>query len=275
MAKKTIIAKKDATLPKTRFAQLGDIIKNDFSLVVDICLFNLLFSSILIILFVFEYLSFMSLSSYEFEKVFPIVFYFGLMEIIPFAIKGIGKGASYSLLKKRIFNEGCMLSATFFKNIKENYKHYFVMYLLVGISFWISSSGIIYFIYLNANSFIKGFGIGILLLYFILRYVAAEYYLIIDNLYVLKIKDGIKNAYSFVFSSIFVSIIYTIIALVIPITLIIINYYVMIIFMVIYLLFYDGFLMLIANLYTYTLCDKYINKDNYKDYVNKGLYKED
>ena len=273
--KKEMIPKQDATLPSSRRKQFVDIFKNDFFLLVDICLFNQLFSIPLIVVLFLEYVSLSSVETYTFEKVFPIIFYMGLIAIIPFALRGLAKGASYGLLKKRIFNEGFMISSLFFKNIKNNFAHYFFSYLILGVGYFISSSGIIYFLYLDANSFIKGLGIGIFILSFVLRFVAVQYYLMLDNLYVLSFKDGVKNAYSFTFMTLLPSFVYIIMALIIPISLMVINYWVMIIVVCIYLLFYDGLMMLIANLYGYTKFDKYINKEHHQEYVNKGLLKEE
>ena len=272
--KKIIKERKEATLPSTRKEQLKDILKTDFALIIDICLFNLLFSLPLIAIAVLSYIALMS-ENMDIVALRGITFYMGLFSIIPFGIRGLAKGASYGLLKKRLFNEGCLIGNTFFTNLKKNFLHYFFSYLLLGIAFFITTNGTFYFLLLPTNAVVKGLGVGILILYFILRYAAIHYYLNLDNMYVLTFHEGIKNAYHFVFMTFIPSLLFVIMAFIIPVILIILNYWVMMIMVFVYLLFYDGFMMTIASLFSFSKFDKYINKDNYPEYVKKGLLKEE
>ena len=97
--KRIIKERKDATLPSTRKEQLKDILKNDFALIIDICLFNLLFSFPLVAIAILSYIAIMS-ENMDIVALRGITFYMGLFSIIPFGIRGLAKGASYGLLKK-------------------------------------------------------------------------------------------------------------------------------------------------------------------------------
>lgn len=273
--KNKVKEKEEFILHKTRKEQLKDILKNDFSLLVDISLLDLLFSLPLYLLFFLQFKFLLALEELTFNKAFPIVFYLGLVAIILFALKGLAKGASYALLQKRIFNEGFIIIPTFFKQIKYNFTSYFFSYLILGFSYFLTSSLILYFIYLNANSFVKGLGIGVLLLGFLICYISTQYFLNLTNVYELSFFQGMKNAYSFTLISFLASILFFIFIVLLPFYLFTLSYVVIGIAIGIYILFYNGFSMLVFSLYSVFKFDTYINKENFPSYYKRGLLKED
>lgn len=262
-------------LPQTRFKQLIDILKSDFSLVLELSLVIALFSLPLYVSLVFEYLSLSMLESITFEKVFSIFFYFSLIEIVCLSVRGIGKGAVYEVYRKRIYNEGCFIMPILFKAIKKNWYKYMLSYFIMGLSLMALKLGSLW-IYFNAsNVFARGFGIGVLVLYFFMRFSISNFSIHMENVYELKLLDKYKNSISFSFLSLFFNLPIFILFIVAPALLSLLGYIVLIIIIVLYAPFLEGFMALTQSIMMIRQYDKYIDKENYPDHYRLGLQKEE
>lgn len=261
-------------LPKTRKQQFKDILKNDFALIVDISLLQGLFSIPLIVIFSVLIFMLTNLNDYSLETIYPLVFYFSLASIIFFGLRNMARNATSGLLIKRIYNEGCFIIPTFWNKIKENGLKSFFVGLFEGICFFMFSSFTTYLIYLPIKEIPKGLAIGMLALLFFFTTLAKEYFNSFSNIYELKFKDLLKNSYLFTLLCFPFSLLYFLCSIIIPVGLIMLSQYLVLIVVMILVLFYDGFWQLIISLYSIKKFDKYINKDNYPDYVDKGLQKD-
>lgn len=262
-------------LPSTRKRQFKDILKYDFALVVDISILQGLFTIPLIVLFIIQINILTSLSELSFELVFPVMFYFSLIEIVFFGIRNISRSATCGIMIKRIYNEGCFIIPTFYQKLKENGLKSFFMGFIEGLCFAIFVIVSTYLLYLPIKPVAQGLAIGMLALLFMFSFLTLEYFNNFINVYELRFKDLIKNSYSLVFLTLFASLLYFVLVIIVPFSLILISRYLMILVIMINCLFYDGFSQLISSLYAINKFDKYINKDNYPDYVGKGLSKKE
>ena len=262
-------------LPKTRFKQLGDILKSDFSLVLELSLIIALFSLPLYVSLVFEYLSLSMLEEIIYQKVFSIFFYFSLFEIASLMIRGIGKGAVYEVYKKRLYNEGCFIMPILFKAIKRNWYKYMLSYFILGLSLMLLKVGSVWLYFNTSNVFARGLGIGVLIVYFFMRFSISNFSINMENVYELKLIDKYKNSISFSFLSLFFNLPIFILFIVGPFCLTLLGYIVLIILIVLYAPFLEGFMALIQSIMMVRQYDKYIDKDNYPEHYRLGLQKEE
>lgn len=267
------VASKDANLPKNRKELLKTIIKDDFGLIVDVSLVSFLFS---IPLLAVSGISLFILSAGEFkayEDITPLIFITSLVSIICFMILYMGKIALYGVIKKRAFNEAGLFNETFKDVFKDNFKKGLFIGFIVGLSYFIGINGTIYFAITKLHFLIKGLGIGLSILLFFLFKISGEYFCCLNNYYDLKIKDGLRNSIYLTIMDLFVSILLFIITTILPLILIYLSNISFIILATFTYIYLEGLVISIFTLRSHFLFDISINKTNYPEMVNYGLYK--
>lgn len=258
-------------LPKNRVQLFFDILKNQWSSLL-ILSFTTLLVFMLLIISRYQNISIISniISSDMENKNYHIQFAYFIhyaINIVIIIIIGIYLSGMMRVFKKMSYNEGFFLGADFFKGVKENIKEYLIIYTIYGIlCFMVESLSINY---LMADSMLYylfkiinyGFLLPILLICSCLSTIYS------DNIFK-KIKISfllyIKNFFKIIFALIIM--ICPLLSLIMGST--IVQLFVPIIYCLIYLpLSLLGFLIMMNGVF-----DKYINKENFPDLVNKGMY---
>ena len=261
----------DATLPKTRKELFKTIVKDDFYLLAELSLLLFLFSIPLAAVFIGEILMISGATSPDASLIFSICFFCGLIEIPLFGVRYIARYAAFGVMKKRVHNEAGYIGELFFGTLKKGALRGFLIGCVLGVVVFAWQTASVFVIAYNANTWIKGLGIGATTLVFMLTYGAAEYFLSIDNFYELKFSGALKNGFSFAIMHFPLTLIYFAVTMGVPFGLTVISTWSLIAVGAVFALWGDGFTVLAVTLFSHQLFDKYINSVYYTDYINKGL----
>ena len=263
----------DAELPRTRKRLFGRIIKEDFYLLVDLSLAEALFSLPLAVALIFEYLFIVNVEV-SFSSVFPIVFYMGLICTPCFGIKYVGRNACFSVMKKKAHNEGCFIAPQILSAVRTSGTRSFFNGLTVGISAFICAVGTVYLLYFS-ETFFKWAGIGVLILQLAVLFGAAEYFCASENFYQLKFFAQRKNSFAFALIAFPATIAHFTFFFGVKFFAALFSPWLAIACVFLYALFLNGLSVAAATLFAHRTFDIHINKNNYPEYVGKGLYKGD
>lgn len=271
--KKEIVQMNDAGLPKTRRELFKQIMKRDFALVADCSLLNFLFSLVLYGAFIFEYMLLTRLENMQYNDMFQVLFYGGLIAIAGFMLRAVGRTGNYGVLVKRAFNEGCLVGAQFKRSVKENCGSAVVFGLITGVSYLIMTCGSLHYMYNSDNSVAKGFGIGICVLQFMVVFLASEYAYCEQQVYELPKAYCIRNGVLFTFMSFLPEFAWFTADMVLPFALCLLPLPVPAFVLVVWGTLVNGILQLAGCLFALDRFDKHINAANYPDRVGRGLAK--
>ena len=265
------VQENDATLPKTRMELFKTVVKDDFYLLAELSLLMFLFSIPMAAIFVGELLMITGARDATASTVFSICFFCGLIEIPLWGVRYIARYSAYGVMKKRVHNEAGYIGELFFGCMKKNALRGFLVGCLLGLVVFVWQIASVFVIAFNANTWIKGLGIGATTLLFMIVYAAVEYFLSVDNFYSLPFSGALKNGFSFAIMHFPVSLLYFFVTMGIPFLVTMLSSWALIAVAAVFVFWGDGFTVLVATLYSHTLFDKYINSVYYTDYINKGL----
>ena len=266
------VAAEDAQLPSTRTQLFGRLIKEDFYLLVDLSLVEVLFSLPLIVALAFEY-AFLTSVEVRLDTVFPIVFYMGLISAVGWAIKYIGRNACFSVMKKKVCNEGCFITPEIMRSIREGGLKSAVNGLIAGLSAFAAASGSVYLLFVS-DTFLKWAAIGVLILQFILVFGMAEYFCVSENYYDLKFFAQLKNSFSFSIMSFPLTVLHFIAVIGVKFIFSLFAPWLAIVGLLVYFLGGYGLTVGAATLVGHSMFDKHINMKYYPEHVGRGLYKQ-
>ena len=262
----------EATLPKTRKQLFFRLLKEDFYLIIDLSLVEALFSLPLIATLVFEYV-FLTGVSVKVENVFPIVFYTGLISCVGWAIKYVGRCACFSVMKKRVHNEGCFITSEVIRSIKTSGVKSAFNGLIAGFSAFIAQVGSVYLIMVSTTP-LKWFAVGALALQFVLVFGAAEYFTASENFYELSFGVQWKNSFFFSAMTFPLTFVHFSLTIALPFAVTIFSPWAAIVAAAVYSITGNGLSVLAATLVAHGVFDKFINQEHYPEYVGKGLSKD-
>lgn len=259
-----------ASLPRTRRVQFLDCFKMNYRLILKCGLMLLLFFSPMILFSLFAdlyYVSLMSQSTEEIEQTQLLYNYLlnaGLIICSIVAIIGI-TGVIY-ILRNFIWGEGIYFKSDFSIGIKQNYGKNAIFAGIFSIFYALS-----YFIYsLFPDAIVSLLPIIMFALIFLPIYF---WVILLNNLYQSKWPGLLRNGLYFYIKTIGWSLLEILMPLsllgllFIPFELVWLKYIILIAFIV----FAFPIILLIMVLYSTSVFDKAINKDNYPDYYLRGL----
>ena len=259
-------------MPSTRLQLFVRILKDDFYLLVDLSLIEALFSVPLIVVLAFEYVFLIGVEV-RFDTVFPIVFYMGLAAIPCFGIKYVGRNACFSIMKKRVHNEGCFISAQVVSSIRSSGIKSLINGLIAGLSAFIAAAGAVYILFV-ADTFFKWIGIGAIILQFAIVYGAAEYFSASENFYDIKFFGQLKNSFSFSIMTFPITLAYFALTVGLKFVLSLFAPWLAILTVAVFSLVLNGLSVAAATLLAHHQFDLHINAVSYPEYVGKGLLKK-
>ena len=259
-----------ASLPRTRRVQFLDCFKMNYRLILKCGLMLLLFFTPMVLFSIFADLFYVSLMSQSTEEIaqtqllYNYLLNVGLILCSIVAIIGI-TGVIY-VLRNFIWGEGIYFKSDFALGIKQNYGKNAIFAGIFSIFYALS-----YFIYsLFPDAIVSLLPIVICALIFLPVYF---WIILLNNLYKSKWTGLLRNGFYFYIKTIGWSLlgILTPLSLLgllfIPFEFVWIKYIVLIAFIV----FAFPIILLIMVLYSTSVFDNAINKDNYPDYYLRGL----
>ena len=259
-----------AMLPRTRKAQLGDVFKMNYSVLLKcgLLLFVFFIPLLAYSLFMdFYYMSLMQYTTEDIEQTRTLFFYFLYSGItlltlpVIVAISGITH-----ILRNLIWGEGIYFASDFGAGIKQNAPKNLIFGFITGVLFFIS-----YFVSTLFNVSIISY---LPLILFTIIFLPTYFWMLfLNNTYSSNWTSLVKNSFFFYIRHIGWSLLGLLMPLCLvgllfmPLALIWLKYIILTLFIV----FIFPIIFLIMTLYTTSKFDQYINKEYYPDYYMKGL----
>ena len=266
---------KYSSLPTSRKEAFKDVYRHNFKNITLSGLMLLLFAVPLIVFLIFmDYgKTGMTLQRYSEKELIAVLLLWDiivnvgvvvLLYVVLIALMGVTR-----VLKLLVWQEGIDFFYDFKVGIKENIKHFSLLYLFSALLFLGT-----YFVYIFLLNFI--IGIWLIILFDIVFVSLFLWALFVINVYQTTLWNYIKNAAFFFSRSILLTILFVILitfpffSIFIPLSgvTIVVKYSLIIIMLV----FYYPFMNIVGYLYSLSKFDTFINKDNYPEIYRKGLY---
>ena len=273
-----------SSLPATRKETFKDVYRNNFMNIFK-CGVMLLISFLPLIIFmvVMEINKMaLNLNYYTEEELFGVLFIWDLIVhlgfVILFILVVVALSGIFRVLKLLVFQEGIDFFYDFKRGIKENFKQFFLLYLFYILFYLLTY--ILQLFFLN-----QLIGVMTLILFNIVFTPSLIWGLCSMNVYDAPINTHIKNAFFFYTKTFGWSFLYLImVTLIIMVSFLFyenilaigMNFIFIIIknlVLIFMLLFYYPFLLIVGLLYSNSKFDLFINKDNFPEIYQKGLYK--
>ena len=264
-----------SSLPTSRKEAFKDVYRHNFKNITLSGLMLLLFAVPLIVFLIFmDYgKTGMTLQRYSEKELIAVLLLWDiivnvgvvvLLYVVLIALMGVTR-----VLKLLVWQEGIDFFYDFKVGIKENIKHFSLLYLFSSLLFLGT-----YFVYIFLLNFI--IGIWLIILFDIVFVSLFLWALFVINVYQTTLWNYIKNAAFFFSRSILLTILFVILitfpffSVFIPLSgvTIVVKYSLIIIMLV----FYYPLMIIVGYLYSLSKFDTFINKDNYPEIYRKGLY---
>lgn len=258
-------------LPRTRMALLKDILHYRFFDVVYASLYMLLFFLPAVMWLVFVNYSPLSI----FDNIYNPLIVYGVLAIL-IALGGPGVGGAFYFFKKLVYSEGSNIHRDFFTGLKENYRFYFLAFLVIGASYGILHFGsVVFYLDQNISQTVSTILIGVMYGGLLLIINATLFASAEQVIYINTYSRALLNGFKFVIGDFFRSFGLLLLTLIPFFIYEFVSSFIMEwVSIGVYGLFYFGFSVLLFTLYTHSVFDKTINKKYYADLIRKGLSDE-
>ena len=264
-----------SSLPTTRKEAFKDVYKHNFKTIFSSGVVLLLFSLPLFIFLIVMSFARLGITPEKYSEeilssvllVWDLILNAGvvlLLYLIFIALMGVMR-----IIKLLVWQEGINFKHDFSEGIKENFKHFSLVYLFIGLIYLVT-----YSVYIFLLNFV--FGLALLLLFIIIFVPVLFWSMMTINVYKTTLSNYLKNAVFFYTKTVGWSLLFTLFVIwpfflvFLPISgyVFLVKYPILLLMMV----FYYPFLLVVGTLYAYSKYDFYINKDNYPEIYQKGLY---
>lgn len=262
---------KAVKLPKNRWQMFWDIIKNNLSLIVNLSLLCSLFALPLIGVYTLAYK--MTIAALGGEnavaKIFSTVLYLSVLAIPCYSVWFLGLNGAFAVMKKRAWNQGCVIRSTFWSSIKSGKSA--ALGAIVGAAVALATVGSMYLLVYGTSAVQQGLGIGVCIAFVLLAAATSAYFLAGNNLYELSFGGLLRNSVAFCWMALLRNLALDAIFVALPVVLIVIHPISAFVTLFVIVLFWQGIAVCAWTLLAHNLFDKHINMQSYPDYVNKGL----
>ncbi len=194
------------------------------------------------------------------------------VNILLFGVAGIGFGGAIHVLQKLVWNQLAMLS-DFFEGMKKNIAKYIFWGILLGISFFIFEFVVSGMPLTNLNTFVRMLLYGLAFLQLVLFAIFISYLFLQNEYYYLDPFHIVTNAFKFTIKS-FIPMVGFILGIMLPYFLIFIHSFVINIVATFLFLFLVSFGLIPLILHANYQFDKNINKDQYPEIYDRGVYRQ-
>ena len=264
-----------SSLPTTRKEAFKDVYRHNFKTILSSGLMLLLFATpLLVFLFIMDLGKLgMTPDRFSEEELRGVLFLWDIIvnsgAVILLYVVLIGLMGLMRVLKLLVWQEGIDFFHDFKVGVKENFKHFSLLYLIFAILFALT-----YSVYIFVLNFLVG--IWLMVLYIIVFVSIGIWALFVVNVYQCSLWNYLKNAVFFFSKSLLLSIPFVIL-LVLPfffvfIPLSIVTFSIKYPVILVMAIFYYPFLIIVGFLYSFNKFDEFINKENYPEIYRKGLY---
>ncbi len=257
-------------LPINRKQQFKEILRYHFAEIIYASLFTFIFAVPLLAWTIF--VSYFSLFQ---DGTLMSLIAIQLGMLVSILILGVGISGGLYFFKKLIWNEGVFINQDFFIGVKKNYKDFLKLFLIIGIVYFFLHLGIESISHLELSKEIKSIFMGggyalFILLSFIHLFMQSQ-----NILYQGTIAAFFKNGIRFVFGTILKSTgVFALIMLPFFTYEFIPFLSAKIVTLIICMVFYFGFIELLLMLYSISVFDETINKNQYQEVRYKGINKK-
>ncbi|MBP5216279.1 MAG: hypothetical protein J6038_00400 [Bacilli bacterium] len=260
-------------LPKNRFLLFWDLVIHQWrSLFVVSLLMTLFALPFFAVFYLFQNLiSAAEAQGVDAAGIYALSFYWALALIPGVAILHIGIACAFEVGKGFSFQEGVLPGQLFFLALREKWWKALILGLISGVLFFASMVGALSFLMVaSAKPILAGIGIGALVLLYLTIECAFFFTLTQMTIYENTLLASLRNGFIFSFVRLPLNFLffllfpgsYFILLFVHPIA----SY----VALGVYALF-SGFGILIWNIYSNGLFDKFINREYYPELVGKGM----
>ena len=206
-----------------------------------------------------------------YSKMLQLINFKNLINLPLFAIAGIGIGGSIHIFQKIIWSDIVFIS-DYFENFKKNVIKYLIFGLILGIGYLIYQS-MFYMAYYFPSDAIRNIGLYALSILIFAFIAVFDCFLFMQNeVYNVKFFNLIGNAIKFTFNSFIPILGFGAIAFLPYILVYFENLTLDGVSVMLFILFYSPS-QLCLILFSNHQFDKYINKNNFPDIVDKGIYR--
>lgn len=263
------------SLPKNRKELFFDLLAHrKMTLFTLSCFTFLFFIPLAADLFVFNFFETAAIDAAESEQLFSLIFYSMLIMIPCMVIGFLGFAGAFYVAKKLAWQEGVIVPIDFFKGIKENWVHALIDGLIFGIAlFGFVIGGTYLFIFAPVHAVVKGIGIGGLILVLLLLGIITALDCTQSVYYSNSYFRTFRNSFSFLGLLNWKVLVLFLVSTGGVITLCLFNMITLGVGLFLFAIL-NSVVIMLYTLIAHSAFDKYINKDHYPEFVNKGLYKE-
>lgn len=278
--KRAIHAKTDFTnenLPHNRWQLFGDLLKHRFGFILKAGLLTALFFIPFFVWSVYMLEEIRLLSdtiteetAYEIAvKILALSNTKNAVNVLFFGICGIGLSGGVYLIQKCAWGEIVFIS-DFFVALKRDWLRNFLFGVVVGLSWWLAEYAVRFVPLSTLDKTVSILMYGITSVQFTLITVIVVFALCQNTVYSLSFFKLLKNCIVFAFKGFF-QMLGLIVCAVCPIALLFVNNMIADIAAAVLFSLVLGYGLLAIVLYANSLFDKFINKDNYPELVDKNI----
>ena len=261
-------------LPTNRKEVFFDLLKTrKMNLFALSCFVFMFFIPLAVDLFFFNYLEALAIAADKSDYLFSLVFYSMLIMLPCMMVGFIGLIGGFYVAKKMAWQEGTMLAVDFFQGIKENWKHALINGFIFGLILFGLVMGSSYLlIYQKAQPVLTGIGIGALMLLFLTLGMVIAINNTQDVYYANSYSATLKNSFCLLGLLNWRILVIFILSTGAVFTLCCFNMITMAIGLFLFAIL-NSVVIILYTLVSHAGFDRFINKEHYPEYINKGLYK--
>ena len=262
-------------LPKNRFKALWFVIKNQYIKFLKTCILTAVFFLPFLIFGLYSGVNLLNLlaSEYKIDDLLKMVSFNLMVEVPLIMFASIGLAGGIYVARRLVWDEPVSVFRDFKKGIGYGFKQYLLIALILGIVLFFSGYYSYAFIFGSNNQMMKITCVVLLLLLQLMAIIVTMYACCLSSLYNMKTFDVFKAAFIYTFKQLpknflifLASVVPCLILFYIPVPLV---QYIGMFFVCCFGL---GYLECVWALYTNSVFDKYINAENYPEFIRKGLY---
>ncbi len=263
--------KYNSNLPRTRFEQIIDVLHYHLFEIIIASIYTFLFSLPAFLWIIFT----SSTSIFQGEYLLNVILIYGVLAIL-IGVMGLGYAGGLYFFKRLLFNEGVNINKDYIIGIKKNGKNLFIIFLLLGLSYLLLHTSISMINNLNLEINLKIIMIGISYALFFIIMIIILFMATQTILYQASFKqlllNGILFCFGYLYKNIFILLISCLPFIFFEFSLIDILKWLSVL---ISMGFYFGFSQVVLTSFSFHVFDLTINKKQFKDYLRKGLAKNE
>ena len=262
------------SLPHNRKEVFFDLLKHrKMTLFAISCFTFMFFIPLAVDLFFFNFLESAAIAEGLDNQLFSLFFYSMLIMLPCMLIGFLGLAGAFHIIKKLVWQDDVTVAVDFFNGIKENWKHAIINGAIFGIILFGCMMGTSYLIIFAPMAPVWcGIGIGALILVLLFFGMVISLYFTLCVYYQNSVAATFKNAFAFLGLTNWKTFLVYLFSTGAVVALCCFNMITLAIGLFLFAIL-NSVVIVLYTLIAHSAFDKYINKEHYPEYVDKGLYK--